>query len=76
MRVVALVLMLLAMTILHPGIALAAAVVTYVTARKRRPPIPRARLVSAAAPRATLIAPAARFPTRAEALAERFGRVG
>lgn len=66
MRAVSLVMMLVAMTILHPGIALAAAVVTYLTARRRRPAVPRARLV----------APAARFPTRAEALAQRFGRVG
>ena len=76
MKAVALVLMLLAMTLLHPGIAFAAGLVVYLTARKPRPAAPRARLVSAAAPRATLIAPAARFPTRAEALAERFGRVG
>jgi len=67
MRAASLVLMLLAITILHPGIALAAAVVTYLTARKRRPPVPRA---------SATLAPAARFPTRAEALAQRFGRVG
>ena len=66
MRALSLLMILLALTILHPGIALAAAVVTYITARKRRPAVPRARLV----------APAARFPTRAEALAQRFGRVG
>ena len=75
MRAASLVMMLLAMTILHPGIALAAALVIYITTRKRRPAVPRARLVAHPA-RATLIAPAARFPTRAEALAERFGRVG
>jgi hypothetical protein len=66
MRAASLILMLLALTILHPGIALAAAVVTYITARKRRPAVPRARLVASVA----------RFPTRAEALAQRFGRVG
>ena len=76
MRALSLLMILLALTILHPGIALAAAVVTYITARKRRPAVPRARLVAPAAPRGPLVAPAARFPTRAEALAQRFGRVG
>ena len=69
MRVVALVVMLLAMTILHPGIALAAAVVTYLTAGKRRRVVRRTtRVVS--------IAPVARVPSRTEALVQRFGRIG
>ena len=76
MRAAALLWMLLAMTILHPGIALAAGLFVYLTARKPRPAVPRARLVRAAAPRPRLAPPAARFPTRAEALAHRFVRVG
>ena len=69
MRAVSLVLMLLALTILHPGIALAAAIVTYLTAGKRRRVVQRTtRVVS--------IAPVARFPSRTEALAQRFGRFG
>ena len=76
MRAAALLWMLLAMTILHPGIALAAGLVVYLTARKPRPAVPRARLVRATAPRPRLAPPAARFPTRAEALAHRFVRVG
>ncbi len=85
MRAVALLVMLLAMTILHPGIALAAALLTYLTAGKRRPAVPKAKLVSSASPKtmlvpppvpARLVTPAARFPTRAEALAQRFGQIG
>lgn len=76
MRTAALVLMLLAMTILHPGIALAAGLVVSLTARKPRPAVRRAKLVSRATPTPTLVPRAARFPTRAEVLAQRFGRVG
>ena len=75
MRAASLVLMLLALTILHPGIALAAAVVAYFTARKRRVPVPRARFIASAARNAKILPSAARLPTRAEALAHRFGAI-
>ncbi len=66
MRLVLLAVILLALTVLHPGLTLAAAVVVYLTrGRRRRPVVPRAQLV-----------PHAGLPTRAEVLAARFTRLG
>ncbi len=65
-RLVLLAVILLALTVLHPGLTLAAAVVVYLfRGRRRRPVVPRASVV----PRAAL-------PTRAEVLAARFTRLG
>ena len=72
MRLVLLAVILLALTVLHPGLTLAAAVVVYLfQGRRRRPvvPVPTASVV----PRAGLPTP---LPTRAEVLTARFTRLG
>ncbi|MGZ6133833.1 MAG: hypothetical protein ACXWK9_05210 [Myxococcaceae bacterium] len=66
LRLVLLAVILLALTVLHPGLTLAAAVVIYLfQGRRRRPVVPRASVVRHAV-----------LPTRAEVLAARFTRLG